>query len=86
MNCYELPFIQDDELQVVNSRKEIQFEGNKISCILKQNNYNKKSIQNVPNFPKFSKQYNKYSKSKSVQGKSIQILENNSLEIVIQKV
>ena len=54
---------EDDAVQAVNSINDIQFEGNKISCIMQQNNSNKKSIQNVPTFPKFSKQYNKYSKS-----------------------
>ena len=54
---------EDDAVQAVDSINEMQFEGNKISCIIQQNNSNKKSIQNVPTFPKFSKQYNKYSKS-----------------------
>ena len=68
-NCFSPKVVQfwflfdseDDAVQAVNSINDIQFEGNKISCIMQQNNSNKKSIQNVPIFPKFSKQYNNYS-------------------------
>ena len=46
---------EDDAVQAVDSINEMQFEGNKISCIIQQNKSNKKSIQNVPTFTKFSK-------------------------------